>query len=346
LRKLIALAALAVAVSIAAGAALPPANLERTLAAQEALIAREPTAERYNDLGNLLQLAGRDDEARVAYEEALTLDEELVSAHYNLGLLLHGQGEKRAAMRQFEHTVELEPDHARAWFQIGFLHETAGAEGSAVRAYGRAYLLDPRLSFSDENPQVLDSKLTTKALLVAQRELSPAGHAPRAYEEPRRIAGLLLPSPPPDQAPGADSAADPEVAATAPPRDPSLGLPIVPIVPYGDDPAAASAAAGRSERVLRAQDLDPNSRVGEVTTAPGVRGDVTHLPTQDEEASYDYGELLRQRLMEQREQGMGEDGQINAPPPYYVPGQPSTGSIDSVLEDRLAFATPPAPPVR
>jgi tetratricopeptide (TPR) repeat protein len=336
LRKPIAFAALAAAAALAV-AAVPPPNLDRTLSTQQALVAREPTAERHNDLGNLLLLAGREDEAIEAYEEALALDPTLASAHYNLGLALQQRGEERSALRHFRAVVDGDPEHARAWFQIGFLHEAAGAEGAAVRAYARAYLLDPRLSFADENPQVLDSELVTRALLRAQEELSAAVEAPRAYEEPRRIAGLLLPSTP---------AAEPAVAAAEPapetqPPPGQHGLPIIPLIPGIDPPAAQGDAAG-GRRVLTPGDLQPGSRVGEVTTAPGVTGSVTHLPDEQE----DYSELLRQRLLQQQEMQQLESGEVagGAPPAYYLPGPNSTGRVEQELEERLAAVTPTGTP--
>lgn len=342
MRKLILLVALATAASLAARAALPPANLGRTLAAQQALVDREPTAERYNDLGNLLLLADRRDDARAAYQEAIALDETLVSGHYNLGLLLHGDGERRTALRHFRRVVDLQPGHARAWFQIGLLHEQSGAQGAAVRSYARAYSLEPRLSFPDENPQVLDSALTTRALLLAGKEVSTAAEAPRAYEEGRRIASLLLPAPPPTEAVAAatpEPTRDPATAGREPAaRPPSAGVPILPL------PGEEQAAGGREGRVLGPQDLQPGSRVGEVTTAPGVQGRVTHLPQQEEAA--DYGELLRQRLMQQREmqQHQFDEGGEVVESPYYVPGPRSTGQLEQRLEDQLAALDPGVPP--
>src|SRR4029079_4670691 len=92
---------LALAAIAAIAAAVPPPNLDRALAAQKALAQKQPSAEVWNDLGNLLQLGGRVDEAREAYEHALSLDAKLVSAHYNLGLLLRQKGEGRKAMDHF-----------------------------------------------------------------------------------------------------------------------------------------------------------------------------------------------------------------------------------------------------
>jgi tetratricopeptide (TPR) repeat protein len=327
------LAVALVLAGLAAAGALPPPNLDRAVAAQRALVAKEPSAEHYNDLGNLLLLAEDKDGAREAYEQALELDEDLADAHYNLGLLFQQTGRERSALRHFREVVELMPDHAWAWFQIGSLHEAAGAEDAAVRALARAFALDAQLSFSDQNPQLLDSRLVTRALLRAQDELSVAAEAPRAYAEPRRIAGLLLPEPPPD-----------DTAATAPAAD--VHAATTPAVPRRmQHPPAPAVAQGGAERVLRPQDLDPGSRVGEVTGGAGGRGSVTHLPPDPE--TTDYTELLRQRLLQQGLQGQEEagdevyvEGDEAAPEVFpdgtFAPAPASTGQIEYFLGDQLA----------
>ena len=333
---LVVLAVLATGASLAAGAALTPPNLERTLAAPQALVEREPTAERFNDLGNLLLLGGRVEDAREAYEEAIGLDPELVSAHFNLALLLQQENERRQALRHLREVIERDPEHARAWFQIGFLHELAGAQGPAVRAYARAFALDPRLSFADENPQVLDSDLVTQSLFAAEELAGARVPAPRSYEEPRRIASLLLPAPPP-----ADAEKAPAEDALSQGTERSGGVPIVPVVPgLPADPLAANR-----ERVLGPNDLQPGSRTGEVSTAPGIEGTVTHLP--EGGGDEDYGELLRQRLMQQEEmRRLEEAGAVTGqqPPAYYTPGTQSTGRVEQRLEDQLAARLPAAPP--
>ena len=342
--RALAFAGALVAAGLAASLALPPPNVERAVAAQRALVAQEETAERYNDLGNLLLLADDGEGALAAYERALELDETLVTAHYNLGLLLQQLGRERTALRHLREVVELAPEHAQAWFQIGMLHEAAGAEGPAVRAYARAYLLDPRLSFSDVNPQVLDSRLTTHALLKAQDGLPTATEAPLAYAEPRRIAGLLLPAlpegaaPPPAATPEPATAAGPDPSALTPAQTPSVRR--APTVAPGTEPAAEQA------RVLGPQDLETGSRVGEVTGGGGARGTVTHLPADPE--STDYSELLRQRLLQQQNEGIdeappedevyveGEEAPEVLPDGTFIPDLRSTGQLEYHLEDQLA----------
>jgi methyl-accepting chemotaxis protein len=95
------------ALAIGALRAVPPPNLERAIAAQRSLVQKQPTAERWNDLGNLLQLGSHDEEARQAYEKALALDGKLATAHYNLALLLAQSGSGRQAMGHLREVTDL-----------------------------------------------------------------------------------------------------------------------------------------------------------------------------------------------------------------------------------------------
>ena len=318
--RLLVLPVLAVAaVAALATAAVPPPNIDRAVAAQRALAQRQPTAEVWNDLGNLLELAGRDDEAREAYEKALALDPKLVSAHYNLGLLLRQAGEERPAMKHFREVVELAPRDAWAWFQVGSLNEARGAERAAVDAYARAFALDPRLSFGDVNPQVIESKLTTQSLLRAQKERPAGADAPRAYEDPRHIAQLLLPQPPPA---GAAPAATPTPGelATAPPAPATVTRPGVPA----------------DQRTVGPQDIRAGSKVGGVTQPGQGRGAAQPPPNPA------YSDLLRQQLELQQEQqrqieeegGAGAGAPVEpAPEGIYVPGVRSSGQLGQKIED-------------
>jgi len=301
----------AVALAALAAAAVPPPTVDRAIAAQRALAQRQPTAEVWNDLGNLLQLAGHEAEAREAYEHALSLDAKLVSAHYNLGLVLRQAGEEGKARDHFREVVELAPNDAWGWFQLGALHEARGAQRAAVDAYARAYALDPRLSFGDVNPQVIDSKLTTESLLRAQRERPAATEAPRAYEDPRHIAKLLLPQPPPGATPGATPApAGPEVA--------------------GAPATAGQPAAGADQRV-GPEDIRAGNQVGGVVK-PGQDRAMPQQP-----GLSNYSDLLRQQLeLQQEQQRQLEEG--GAPPEatpegVYVPGVRSSGQLSLTLEE-------------
>src|SRR5207244_12716350 len=100
--------------------------------------------------------------------------------------------------------------HACAYYPIGSLHEIAGRETKAIDAYSRAFALDPQLAFRDVNPLVVDSKLVTQAMLKAYRQGSRPPEVPKIYDDPNRIASLLVP-PPATPAPDAtETAAKPD----------------------------------------------------------------------------------------------------------------------------------------
>jgi hypothetical protein len=311
----LATAPVLVFVTALAAVAAAPANLERALAAQRTLLDQEPqNAAALVDFGNLLQLAGRSEEAEAAYRQALEIDPQLVSAHFNLGLLLQERGDGLAALRQFRQALKLDPAHAWAHYQIGALHEGWGVRDLAIRSYARAFALDPELRFPDVNPHVVDNKLMIEATLYAYRHLPPT-QGPPAYEQPGRIAGLLLEREPRPDAPPAEAAA-PAAAMRAP----------------GSGAAGAAPPATPSSRVLDAGDLQPGSNVGQVTGSGGRIGGVVGVPAPPPEPEvYEPGdEVLRIQRPEVDEQGRP----LIVP---FQPGQPSTGRLELKLfelEDR------------
>ncbi len=311
-RSLAAAPVLVTVAALAAVAAAPP-NLERALAAQQTLLAQEPqNAAALVDLGNLLQLAGRTQEAEDAYRRAAEIDPRLTSAHFNLGLLLQERGEGLAALREFRRALKLDPGHAWAHYQMGVLHEGWGVKEHAIRWYARAFALDPELRFPDVNPHIVDNKLVTEASLYAYRHL-PAPQAPPDYEQPGRIAGLLLERDPRSGAP-ATEAAQPARAA----RRPAPGA-----AGAADSPEPASI-------VLDAGDLQPGSNVGQVTSGGGrsgigLRGSA---PQPEPEAIETGDEVLRIERM-----GIDDEGRPLIVP--YQPGQPSTGRLElRLFEER------------
>lgn len=251
----------------AAMASSPPENVRLAIDQQRSLIAATPyQANAHNDLGNLLLLAGDVDAAEAEYREATKLDDRLVSAHFNLGLLLAQRGQLVEATEEFQRVVERDDEHAWAYFQLGRLHELAGRDRKALASYTQSFRLDPALSFADVNPQIIDSKLTTRALLGLDSGQTSAHEAPRVYEDPYRIATLLLPSLPIE-----DTAKSQEVAEA---EDPS-NLPPQPGTLQRDekqrDEERPSRSAGRADAdtgkrattTLTSGDLERGSRLGE-----------------------------------------------------------------------------------
>jgi tetratricopeptide (TPR) repeat protein len=353
-RRYALLAVLLAAAALATHAGTPP-NLGNAIAAQQALAAEQPADPAvHNDLGNLLLLAGRDEEAEAAYDRALELDAELMSARFNLALLLARRGREATALRHLRKVVDAEPAHSWAWFEMGAIHERRGKRDAAVEHYARAYALNPDLSFAEHNPQVIDSRLLTESLIAAFERWPTSPRPPQDYEDPLRIAGLL------------DSGAD-QVAATD-------GQPSDPLAPPADEPdTATEAAAAARERFEDAMEADEGSAEGgsgqvvgggRGTPTGGIRdlqGTTlrTYDPTIDagieEEPATDVGrEAPAQPTRDSfRVQpggiGPGTDTARPAPPPGDVGGgvviapPSSTGRLELrvVPGQRLARAAPP-----
>jgi hypothetical protein len=187
------LIALVPAVTLAA-MTVSPRNLENALVAQRALALEQPEDARvFNDLGNLLVLAGELDQAEAAYSRALELDPTKVSTRFNLGLLQQQLGRFRDALEQYRAVLDIDPYHAWSYYQMGTLFDHWREDDLAVKYYAEAFSLDPELAFPEVNPHVIDNRLLTEALLKAHSGQREIPSAPKAYDEPGRIAQLLVP---------------------------------------------------------------------------------------------------------------------------------------------------------
>ncbi len=310
--------------TLAAVAAAPP-NLAKTLESQRRLSTERPNdAGVFNDLGNLYQLAHKPAEAEAAYRRAVELDPERVSALFNLGLLLQEKGERREAVQLYKRAVKAEPRHAWAHYQLGTLYEAAGNEGNAIESYAQAFALDPQLAFPQVNPQIVDNKLVTQAMLRAYRSDYAPTQAPKIYDEPGRIASLLVKNP--QAAPPAAKGAAPAPAGAAP-------------TPTASGTAAPGSGTGQpAGTVLRPQDLSPTGATGQVQGqgsvrnpyAGGVRTTVPQ-PTLREWNRPD-PEGRGEVPSEDSEEGIQPGPPQVAPPPppgaYYRPGLPSTSRLN------------------
>jgi hypothetical protein len=335
---LIATALVALA-AIAAVAAAPP-NLAKTIEAQRRLTTERPDDPGvFNDLGNLLLLVSQPAEAEVAYRRALELDPTRVSALFNLGLLLQQRGELREALPLYQQAVKADPRHAWAQYQMGTIHESLGQESKAIDAYAHAFALDPQLAFPEVNPHIVENKLVTEAMLRAYRSDFAPPQAPKIYDDPSRIAALLVPTPPAAQG---DATKDQAAAAA---QGAQQGQPGQANRPGQAAPGRVPATAGRPQpgqpaqppgTVLRERDLDRNNPAGQAlpqgmarppaamggrTSPRGLREwnrpepTVQEVPTEEPDVENDGG----------------QPAPVITPPPggvYYRPGIQSTGRLN------------------
>ena len=97
----------------------------------------------YNDLGNVLQAAGRLEAALSAYRRAVELDPERAEAHVNLGQALRAKGDLDGAAEALGRAAELRPDHAGTWLRIGLICHAKGDLDGAAHAFRHALAIEP-----------------------------------------------------------------------------------------------------------------------------------------------------------------------------------------------------------
>lgn len=271
----LAACSLAMAISSHRVDAADPIPLSEAIATQLQTVLNTPSADAYNDLGNLLGLNGDFEAAEKAYRSALELEPQRADALYNLGLLLHSRGRLGEAMKLFQRVLKERPESAWTHFQVGLIHHERGQRKAAVRSIARAFELQPELSFADVNPQVIGNDSATAALLIAEVRATSA--VPRIYSNPDRMVTLLTSdletggetgmaeetseeegSPRPQASAGA--AARPSPGSSLPPSEEELDS-------SGDaEPRTELVAPGRDEKVPE-EDADESS----TAAAPTVR---------------------------------------------------------------------------
>ncbi len=294
-------------------AAVPP-NLAKAIEEQRRLTVERPQdAAVFNDLGNLLLMVPEPEEAETAYRKAVELDPDKASALYNLGLLLQQRGKLREAMKHYRHVVEVEPRHAWAHYQIGTVHEVWRQESRAVESYARAFALDPQLAFPEVNPHVVENKLLTEAMLRAYKSDFAPPRAPNVYDDPARIAALLVPSP------AAQAQAKDQVATR-----PQSAAP--------NRPQPGAAGQGPGPTVLREGDLDRDAPAGQAVPQSGSRGIAPGSRTAPRGLrEWNRPEPSIQEVPEGvTNEEVEEPGSVITPPPggvYYQPGIQSTGRL-------------------
>ena len=158
------------------------------------MVAANPDdAELWNDLGNLLLLDRREQDAERAYRKATALDAQNTSALYNLALLLRNHGDLVSAEAQLSSLLALDPDHARAHYQMGAIYEAQGNTIAAIGEYATAFELEPELVFPRINPDVISNGLMLESLLERDMNRVRPPRLATLYEESDRIVRLLVP---------------------------------------------------------------------------------------------------------------------------------------------------------
>ncbi len=121
-------------------------DLERAMAIATAGLEAYPQAAALgNNLGAMLERAGRDRDALAAIERALVDGPSLPQLHKNAGDLHQAAGHDGEALESLARAVRLDPDLGPAvWHQLGTLRSARGEREDAVRCWQRSRLLEAR----------------------------------------------------------------------------------------------------------------------------------------------------------------------------------------------------------
>ena len=92
----------------------------------------------HNNLGGVLTLQGRLDEAALEYQVALRLKPTDASAHNNLGIILARLHRLDESIAEYHASLALEPANAKTWLNLGNALRAKGNNGEALDAYSHA----------------------------------------------------------------------------------------------------------------------------------------------------------------------------------------------------------------
>jgi tetratricopeptide (TPR) repeat protein len=138
------------------------------------LVSIERCAEAHNDLGCVLDNAGRPSEAVAAYEQALQLRPDYAEAHFNLGIALRRIGDMPGAVEHWQQAVQLEPDYAEAYANLGNAVVELGELQHGMELIDRALRLKPDFADAHNN--------RAYALILMGRLDDAVGECKRALE--------------------------------------------------------------------------------------------------------------------------------------------------------------------
>ena len=134
-----------------AGSLAATGKLEESAHALQWAVQREPSAQWYLMLAEVLHRLNRIDEATEAVGQSLKIRDDLPEAYGVLGLLMDSQNKLSEAEGCFRKAIELRPNLAAAHQNLGRVLNRAGRWHEAVVVLQRAISLDPNLPQAHNN---------------------------------------------------------------------------------------------------------------------------------------------------------------------------------------------------
>jgi serine/threonine-protein kinase len=93
------------------------------------------------NLGLVLEVKGRLDEAAAAFRKAIALEPAYAMAHECLGRVFHRKGQLDAALAKYREAIRLDQDNAFAYADLGFLWQQKGQPDRAIACFQKAIRL-------------------------------------------------------------------------------------------------------------------------------------------------------------------------------------------------------------
>ena len=121
-----------------------------------------------NELGNICGTNGKQKEAETYYLKALALDPKHVAARKNLGVIYYQSGRYEDAIKAYEIVTSLSPYEAKMWNNLGILYEHVTRIDDARHAWHEAMKVDPAFEPAKKNLQGLEAALSLKAEAVPE----------------------------------------------------------------------------------------------------------------------------------------------------------------------------------
>ncbi len=315
--------------------ATSPPNLSEALRVQQAQADQNPGDPGiWNDLGNLLVLAGSLGEAEEAYRLSLEMDPDNTTTRYNLALVLLEQGHTKQATKELHHLLELDPDHGWSLYQLGTISASVGRRRKAVDYYTRALTVSPELASPAVNPHIVENRHFTESQLRLYLTKAEAAQAPRLYQRPGQVANLLVPTsiPEPTSTPFVELVTEP----VSQPESRTLTWHGEPSNQAGEatpemQPATGDESIGRPP----ADQEEPGVEDSRRQTAPTESSDSSLVLTEEDLVPTNVG------------QGVGYTGPAGQPSSTRTTGRAGeTASYPRTTTPRSGSPSRPAPPQR
>jgi tetratricopeptide (TPR) repeat protein len=162
-----------------------------SLALMEASLAIRPdVADAQLNYGNLLQNAGRLNDAVNAFRRAMALAPDMPEAYNGLGSAMAALGRTDDAIASYQVALRLRPNSGLMWSNLGNAHFDAGRVEQAMECHRRAIALDPTFPEGHNNLAVALQELGQYELSMDSARASIALRP--TYAEAHQNLGLLL----------------------------------------------------------------------------------------------------------------------------------------------------------